>query len=983
MTIDLKGPNLLSELDIDHFTGNIKTHCVDIFYRNRNYDFNNTHIVAEQSEENLRTISLNSNYISTKIEGDFALTKLPKDLSSFFEEYLLSIQNDKKKINEYYNEKNSNTNTHVYPHKLKYSVNFKNPDPILKLIMPELSVSKGTSFSGEYINGLEPMITLDGKIEQITFGEKILQKNSLYFIATKAADQSQILSQFGISSDKQFIEDNLSTEKMSFNGAWEKDQISFTSFVKQKNSKNHLSLNGDIKLLEDTVKFQIDTTSELQVDNQLWEFKLDNNDAKPDNNVAFVNKDILVNNINIHNDSLSITQKITINGVLSENPKQKLIVRIDKFLFQNLSRIIGEEFTGQVSGNISLSDIYHQTKINSRLTAKNLNYNGTNIGYSSIMLNNTTDARVFKLNVNHFIQGVKAFHVTGSIKDLFEEENELDVKVTLDQLDTKIAEPFIYQNISNIKGLLNGEINVTGSTVQPNFVGNVYIKDMGCHVVYLNTDYTFHNAKINFKNDRAYFRNIIVKDHLENKGVLNGGISFDQGIYTDLNFYFKNLNLMNKQIAPEEDATFYGVFYGTGDIHVKGLTSDIEIYSNELKTEKRTKIFIPLQGYETAENKSYIRFVNKKDSINTSAQANEIDLSGIKLDLNLEVTDQAYAEIIFDKNAGDIIKSYGTGQMKIQLDTRGDFNLYGNYIINKGTYNFTLANVINKEFIIEPNSSISWTGDPYEGKMDIIAKYSQNASLAPILDTAVVDISAAEVRRKYPVAVEMNLTEQLLSPELVFDINITDYPSSLPGNNNNVVTTDEFINEFYSNIRANEQELNKQVFSLILLKRLSTLNSTANAGVRSGATGSMSELLGNYLSHLLSQVDENFEIDLDLTDFNNDSEDNLTYRLSYSFFDGRFRVTRSSTIVNDKNSTNPNSNNTNELVGDWTLEYSVTPDGKLRLKAFNKSESDIGIITQNNSVNMTYGASLLHTQSFNKLSDLFKRKNKKKKKSKR
>ena len=849
--------------------------------------------------------------------------------------------------------------------------------------MPELSVSKGTSFSGEYINGLEPMITLDGKIEQITFGEKILQKNSLYFIATKAADQSQILSQFGISSDKQFIEENLSTEKMSFNGAWEKDQISFTSFVKQKNSKNHLSLNGDIKLLEDTVKFQIDTTSELQVDNQLWEFKLDNNDAKPDNNVAFVNKDILVNNINIHNDSLSITQKITINGVLSENPKQKLIVRIDKFLFQNLSRIIGEEFTGQVSGNISLSDIYHQTKINSRLTAKNLNYNGTNIGYSSIMLNNTTDARVFKLNVNHFIQGVKAFHVTGSIKDLFEEENELDVKVTLDQLDTKIAEPFIYQNISNIKGLLNGEINVTGSTVQPNFVGNVYIKDMGCHVVYLNTDYTFHNAKINFKNDRAYFRNIIVKDHLENKGVLNGGISFDQGIYTDLNFYFKNLNLMNKQIAPEEDATFYGVFYGTGDIHVKGLTSDIEIYSNELKTEKRTKIFIPLQGYETAENKSYIRFVNKKDSINTSAQANEIDLSGIKLDLNLEVTDQAYAEIIFDKNAGDIIKSYGTGQMKIQLDTRGDFNLYGNYIINKGTYNFTLANVINKEFIIEPNSSISWTGDPYEGKMDIIAKYSQNASLAPILDTAVVDISAAEVRRKYPVAVEMNLTEQLLSPELVFDINITDYPSSLPGNNNNVVTTDEFINEFYSNIRANEQELNKQVFSLILLKRLSTLNSTANAGVRSGATGSMSELLGNYLSHLLSQVDENFEIDLDLTDFNNDSEDNLTYRLSYSFFDGRFRVTRSSTIVNDKNSTNPNSNNTNELVGDWTLEYSVTPDGKLRLKAFNKSESDIGIITQNNSVNMTYGASLLHTQSFNKLSDLFKRKNKKKKKSKR
>jgi len=967
MSIDLKGPNLLRKLDIDHFTGNITTKCVDIYYKNKDFDLDNTQIIAKKLGKGQRLLSLNSNYISTKIEGDFVLSTLPQDMFSFFEEYMLNIENDKNKIAAYYQTHTIDSTDYGYHHKLKYNLNIKKPNPILKLLMPSLSISEGSTFSGEYTNGLEPEITLDGKIKEIALGERKLKKNRLYFIATKLAEETQILSQFGFSSATQIIGENLSTEKLSVNGSWEKNLITFTSFMKQANSNNHLSLNGDIKLLEDTIRFHVDT-SELEIQNEYWRFK-------PENAISFVGKDIIFDKISLYN----IDQSIFIDGTLSEKEDKELYLNVKGFKIQNLDRFIGKELKGQVSGKVTLSDIYQKKIINSRLTAKDLFYNGTYVGFSSLMFNNIKDPNTLKLNINHFLEGIKAFHVKGDIDNVFGEERTLDLTLTLDDFNAKIAEPFIYENVNNITGLLNGELQITGTDTEPHLSGNVLIKDMSCHVVYLNTDYTFHNAKLYFKKDNAYFKNVIIKDHLEKKGVLNGHISFEEGIYTDISFYFKKFNLLNKEVAPEDDAAFYGSFYGSGDIHVKGFTDDITIYSKELKTEKRTKLFIPLQGYETAENKNYIRFISRKDVGEEASIGSEIDLSGVKLDLNLEVTDQAYAEIIFDKSAGDIIKSYGEGLMKIQLDTRGDFNLYGDYVITDGTYNFTLLNIINKEFVIEPNSSITWTGNPYEGMMNIIAKYSQSASLSPILDTALVDVNTSEARRKYPVSVEMELTEQLLSPELDFDIVITDYPSSLPGNNNNFVTTEEFINEFYATINANEQELNRQVFSLILLKRLGSLNSNATGGVGGGATGSMSEFLGNYLSHVLSQVNENLEVDLDLTDFNNSAEDNLTFRLSYSFLDGRFRVTRSSTFINDKNSSNTTNNNTNELVGDWTLEYSVTPDGKLRLKAFNKSESDIGIVSQGNSVNMTYGASLLHTQSFNKLSDLFKKKNKKKK----
>jgi hypothetical protein len=86
----------------------------------------------------------------------------------------------------------------------------------------------------------------------------------------------------------------------------------------------------------------------------------------------------------------------------------------------------------------------------------------------------------------------------------------------------------------------------------------------------------------------------------------------------------------------------------------------------------------------------------------------KINITGITFDLNLNVTPDAYCEIIFDIKSGDIIRGRGNGRVKLQLDTKGEFNMFGPVTFTEGGYNFTLYDIINKEFTIEPGSSITW-----------------------------------------------------------------------------------------------------------------------------------------------------------------------------------------------------------------------------------------------------------------------------------
>jgi hypothetical protein len=545
-----------------------------------------------------------------------------------------------------------------------------------------------------------------------------------------------------------------------------------------------------------------------------------------------------------------------------------------------------------------------------------------------------------------------------TIKGIYDPKNpekSLDLLATLNQTNLQILEPFVKGVFSKMGGTANGNLNITGKLSHPIIEGAIDIKKGSLFFDYLKSTLNFED-KITFEPDEIRAKSLRLTDDEGNKGTLKGSIfydgdkSFNVQLLADVN-KFKILNTTRK-----DNDMYYGTAYTTGTLKLGGTFDNLSINA-DLKSDSKTRLFLPFDKAQDAGNQNDIEFLSvilKKDSVTKKQELSKVSNSGIKMDMNFELTPDAYGEVQFDKQTGDIMRANGSGKINLKLDTRGGFDMTGDYNIERGDYTFTFQNILNKKFNITKGSKISWSGNPYEAVVDIKAVYTQNLSyLGAVIDTNSRGNqfkNQAEYTRRYPVDISINLKDRLLQPTISFDMKMRDYPQNTYFN--------EGVTAFENRIKSDEQELNRQVSNVLLLNSMLPQNAGAFANIN--LVSSLSELLSNQLSNAISQIDPNLNVDLSTTgtSLNQDLINNLQLRLSYNFND-RFRITRSGGFTNATSQANAQS-----LIGDWALEWFVTRDGSLRLKTFNRNlQTTLGIGALNN-INQT-GASILYTKSFN------------------
>ena len=169
----------------------------------------------------------------------------------------------------------------------------------------------------------------------------------------------------------------------------------------------------------------------------------------------------------------------------------------------------------------------------------------------------------------------------------------------------------------------------------------------------------------------------------------------------------------------------------------------------------------------------------------------------------------------------------------------------------------------------------------------------------------------------------------MLNPDINFDIYLPSADEATRSKVRSVL--------YVSDKEENIQELNKQVFSLLVLNTfLPPPGSNASynhAGV--GSTTS-SELLSNQLSNWLSKISNDFDIGVNYRPGDELSNQELELALSTQLFNDRL-ILDGNFGLSDRQNVSNQAQNTNNLIGDLSLEYKITKDGKLRVKAFNKS----------------------------------------------
>ena len=921
----------------------------DLYIRREGRDINlkGVSVISVRNFDN-RSLTIQSDNAKFSATGNFNYTSLYSDLGRIFKEYSLIFMNDEDSIRSYFSQERPALTA---PYEIDLDLFISDADPILQLFTDDLAVGNNTEISGTFNHGPTTIVKVSSHLDTLLVGNNMFYNNLFELNTSKLSDSTNVLAMLFVSSEKQVISERTSFDDLYFEAIWADDKISFSSNVEQTNAANKARIFGDFAFMKEKYRLRLQP-SEVTAIGREWQFS-------SNNEIYFEGGDVSFNNFHIEHDN----QKITLTGTSSDETDKQLILRIDDFRLDNLNPLINSSLDGVLNTEAYITGRGDDLLVQSDITVDELELNDFLVGTISgnSKWENAFDRLRLGLEVDRL--GRKVIQMGGYFYP--REEEQLDVVANFDQTSLKVAEPFFSKNFSNVDGSLTGEFTIGGRLSHPVLKGRGQIDDGKTTVKYLNTDYTF-NGEVAFTENEIGVRDLDIRDVNNNVAIANGGIFHDgfRDFVLDIKTDLKQFQVLNTNSTDNE--LYYGTAFLTGNVDFEGPLYNLQI-SATTTTNKNTRIFIPLTGDTDVVQEDFIKFVSldksneDEESETTESSEPKTKFRGIKLDFDLDITPDAYTELIFDIKSGDIIRGRGNGKINLQINTDGDFLMFGDFVIASGGYNFTLKNIINKEFDLIEGSKISWFGDPYQGVMDITAEYHQLTSLLPLVTQTPSDelLESQDARRKYPAIVVLDLEGPLLTPEIDFDIRIEDYPESISG-----YSVGPMVNAFNSKISSDEQELKRQVFSLIVLRRFSPQNSF-NVGGGQTLGSSVSEFISNQLSYWVSQVDENLEIDVDLTSLDQDAFNTFQLRLAYTFLDGRLKISRDGGFTNAYNETDVSA-----VVGDWTVEYLITSDGKLRAKMYNKTNYSIVNRALGDDNNTTAGFSIQYTKSFDQFREL-------------
>jgi len=659
---------------------------------------------------------------------------------------------------------------------------------------------------------------------------------------------------------------------------------------------------------------------------------------------------VLVDSSKVFVKDLSIGQKdqlISLEGIVGKEKTDKLYFNLKEINLAKLSDALPDNIniTGELSSKGTISGIYEHVIVAGEVAGLNMTLNDQELGDLALKAGWNQEKSALMFDGGFTLNGKQHIGTNGLFFP-FDTIETLDLRLTFNRFQLGLLDGLLTDEVTNISGQLSGDISLKGSFAEPKLNGDLAFSQTTFKINYLNTQYIL-TEKIVVREDYIGLNHVPLID-------VNGNVAWVTGTAFHENFSNWNFDIfaemerfqcLNTKKGMNPD--FYGSAYATGSVNIEGYGENVNI-NIRAKTDKNTEIFVPLDAAKEVYAQEFVEFVNPNEQ--------KVDVirevrKGLTLDLELDVNSNAEVQLIFDETVGDIIKAKGFGSIRLEVDKLGDLQMFGKYTIEDGDYLFTLQNIVNKKFNVASGSSISWYGDPYAATLDINAQYQLRAPLYDIM-------LAPEERykRREQVVLEMHLTEQLLKPAIDFDIRVP--------------TADDFIKGQIRAALSTDNELNRQVFALLMFNRFLAPQNSARAtssGSAAGSTGASTsaELLSNQLSNLVSQISSDVNFGVNYRPGTQLTNRELAVNLSTQILNER--ITLSGNVGVSENTSNKQSN----LLGDVAIEYALTQDGRLRLKAFNETVNSS--LLNGNLSPYIQGVGVFYREEFDSLDELYRR----------
>jgi hypothetical protein len=906
VSMKVKG-NTINNLNGDVYISNAS-------YQNKKdiYFFDSVTLNSYFDESNERIISLYSpNEIQGDISGKYDFNQLSKLIQNSLGSLYANYRPNKVSNGQY----------------IKF--NFSKFNKLVEIFQPDVSLSEDAILSGS--------IKSDQNDFKLKFNSKSINAynigvdNVLIEIDNKNPLYNAYIQIDSIKTKSYKIRD------FSLINVTANDTLKFrTEFKGGRLGKDYYNLNLYHTIDEQKNNIVGINNSEMMFKDFLWNVNKEENDK---NKVVF-NRELTsfkFEDFQISHDN----QKLTFNGLINGKNEKDLNLEFDNVDLNKITPDIDKFiFQGLVNGDVNIKQFNGIYQPTSNLLIKQLEVNDNLLGDMTLEVEGDENFRKFLINSNIDNENLESFNAVGNL-EIINDDTFIDLVLNFKKFNLGVLSNLGGDVITNIRGEATGSARLDGNVNNIDYNGRLFLDKTGLTIPYINVDYQLEdNSIVDITQNKFIVQPSTIFDtKFKTKGLINGFVKHKQFSEWELNVNLNSKRILALNTKDSEDAAYYGIAFIDGSASIFGPTDGLTI-EVDAKSEKGTDIKIPINNAESIDDKEYIHFKTPSEKYNKSETITDRgrNYKGLEMDFEFDITPDANIEVILDRASGHGMRGTGEGGLLFRINTLGKFEMFGDFVVHKGSYNFKYGGIIDKKFEVKKNGYIAWEGDPFSANLDLQAIYQTTANPAVLINNS-------SFNKKIPVDVIIDLKGTINSPEPDFIINFPNVSSVLKS-------------EIQTKL---DDPSTRQTQALYLL---STGGFLSDEGLsQSQLTNNLFETAGNLFSGIFGKQGDNLNVDIGyiqaerILGIQNDSR--VVASISSKINE---RIT-----INGVVGVPVGGINESAVVGNFELQYRVNEDGTLNLRVFNR-ENDINYIGQG--IGYTQGLGMNYEVDFDTFKEL-------------
>lgn len=895
-------------------------------------------LTTQMGEEFYKSIRLQSDYINLDLTGAISFVELPAVIEDIIDNTLLMKASDSV-VKEYQKTQDFN-----------FIANLKNLQPLLDFLDPQITINSSILVEGGLRSEDESMFAFCNIPKMSYSGVDII--STKISLSTQSKDRLSLKLISDSVNIGGYTNNPIALTKWDINALASSDTVDYKVAWVSNDTTNFLK---GVVSVQEPPKTAIKITDSYVsgTDRGIWKFS-------PSSTLSIISStmgtEISLEDFDISNG----TESIGVEGSLSHADTSRLRLTVNNFAISNLDFVltgVSSGFRGDISGYFEIINPYGIPRFESNLKIAHSAFREEELGDISVMIDYDRDNELIEIAVNSVVNSggykyspisVNGFYYpTKSSVNKNQKAGTFDISCKVQNFNVAIAEVFLSNFLSDMKGNATGFFNIKGTFDEPDMNGNIKLQNTQFRVNYLNTLYSLSD-EFKVDNDGMMFDNVRISDTLGRVALLNGEITHKnlKDFYLDLTLTPENFAILYTNRTAS--SIFYGSASVSGNVKVIGPVDNI-VVSAKVRTTKGSDIYIPISSTSTIEDSYFIVFVDNsgKEASDTAPQNAEPKDTGVTLNFGINVNTDTQISVLIPGGVGNLAVK-GNGNVNMEIDKHSNFALFGDYIVNSGTFTLNLENIYGKQLDINSGSRIAFRGDPANASIDIGTYYKTRANLSGL---NLADTTYNNVRTD--VKAMIYLKNSLMNPEMRFSI-------EFPGISNDIAQL------IYSTLDTNNQVMmTQQVLSLMLLNTFSLSSTSSNLG--SSITESSIELLTSQLNKVLSSFSKNVDIGFNYRPEDKTNSIGAEYEVAVStnFLDNRLQVSGNFGV---REGVNVSSTNPSQFIGDVLVSYKLTKEGNIRVVGYNQTNNttinpDVGEYTQ--------GVGIALSKSFNNIKQLF------------